>query len=215
MDISIDGNPILHINEWEEFLLKSYIPEEIYLKDIQRRILAGIMIPITKAVVCKKDTFQQILRDKDITSFSPTPKGLILQIEHYSPELNIPSLTNNLSRSFQINNSEFTSFPSSYIQMALFFFAKNGLTESNFGIQQIQWAIGEKIKGCLRRLHQEWEALLMQEDINIGNSEEEFVGAVLAHPSYQSASTRMSAIDKGYLLNLCTDQLQDLLSYEN
>lgn len=64
-----------------------------------------------------------------------------------------------------------------------------------FTDRPVSWVFEEKIKGCLRRMHAEYDPILKDRAIDIPKDDESFVGVVVSQLDYKDRS-RKDADDK-------------------
>lgn len=188
MKFLVDDVEVYELLDWHKTLIKNDIPDEIFEADMCRRCIYSLDAPIEKLVHVNKEKLKNTLRQVGVTSIPGDIKALSDAIGKRN-DIGLPTLSRGVDRVIKADANPIHTLKSSYLRLAVGLYKRN---EARYAQEQMEWVFGEKIKGCLRRMHLEWDPKLAALDIEIPLDDEAFVALVVSQPGYQTRSQRMT-----------------------
>ncbi len=186
MKFTIDGQDTFTLLDWQKSLIKNDIPSSIFDDDMRRRAIYCVESPIQKSIHLKKDVLCKELKELGVTDIPGTIEELTIFIGSRT-DMGFAQSEMPEGCQLECDSVSFHTVSCSSLTLAKSFFK---LSELKYITQQISWVLNEKIKGCLRRMHSEWDPKLASKGIKVPLDDETFVNLVLSQPNYKDRLTR-------------------------
>lgn len=188
MIFDVDGTPVYEILNWQQTLIQNDIPTEIFTNDMNRRARYSVEAPIHKLIHVNKAKFNSLLQSVGVVSIPAnlTDYAILLGSRN---DLGLQKPSQNRRRGLRSDNSLIFTILPEFLTLSMTYL---NLGEEEYIPHQVNWVFGEKIKGCLRRMHLEWDPKLAERSLDIPLQDEAFVNLVTSQPDYHNRSARLS-----------------------
>lgn len=186
MKFEVDSTTAFELLAWHKTLIKNDIPLAIFEADMKRRAQYSIEAPVEKAVHFRKEKLNEQLTVNGVSSV-PGDLKAFSEFVGDRDDLSLSKPAVNVAKSIKADEIEIFPFTPAYQSIAITYLQPD---ESAYACCQIEWVLKEKIKGCLRRMHAEWDPKLSVKAIDIPLDDETFVNLVISQPDYKDRATR-------------------------
>jgi hypothetical protein len=186
MKFSIDGNQKFELLDWHKSLIKNDIRSDIFDADMKRRATYSVDMLIHKLVHSNKEKFLKQLKSLEVKEV-PGKLEDLTEFIGSRDDMGLQSTEMTSGVSLECDSVAIHSISAAYLNLAKTYFQKS---EMDYLTDQLEWAFNEKIKGCLRRMHAEWDPKLSDKSISIPLDDEIFVNLVISQPDYKDRSSR-------------------------
>ena len=186
MKFLVDDIEVFELLSWQKDLIKNDIPSEIFESDMHRRAHYSAYAPVEKAIHRNEAALKQQLKQKGV-SLVPGDLSAFTEFVGSRKDMSFKALKKEKHKKAKADGKEIFSFSPAYQALAKTFLKED---EDTYLTTQFEWVFKEKIKGCLRRMHLEWDPKLAIRSLEVPLDDEEFVNLVTSQPDYKNRSAR-------------------------
>lgn len=187
MEFTVDKKEVFTLSDWEKALIKNDIPSEVFESDMTRRVICSMETPIFKCIHYRK---KEIIAKLKKAGIAEAPSGKKKFAQFLGNCKDICSNQSSFSSGCSIgrDGTEIYIVCCSYLT-----FVKSLMLQEEvlYLKTQLNRGLTEKINGCLRRLHLEWDTKLSLRYGKIPLDDEAFVNLVVSQSDYKDRSARV------------------------
>ena len=190
MKFTVDTKDAFTLLDWHKLLIKNDIPLEIFDDDMRRRAVHCVETPVHQCLHASKEELCKSLAQLGVTEI-PGQIEAFCEFVGCRNDMGFDKSEISGGCGLECDSTNFHTVSNATLTLVKSFLKKE---EGEYLTSQLQWIFNEKIKGCLRRMHTEWDPKLASRNINIPLDPQTFVNLVISQTDYKDRSARDSEI---------------------